>query len=125
MWVADINNSVALPDEPIYSSKTVSEAIRTAVTDRRNFENAPKEAWWKRYTWLIPAILIVIYFLWYFGLLDGLLASQTASQTAQPVVETVKNEAKNVTGGVVSGLVLLKTKFKRRKKEKEVTLDDE
>lgn len=117
LWIADINNSVALPDEPIYSCKTVSEAIRTAVTDRRNFENAPKEAWWKRYTWLIPAVLIVIYFLWYFGILDNIIASFNSSGAGTQVVETVKDEARNVTGGVVSGLVLIRTKLKRKKKE--------
>jgi len=107
MWVADINNSVALPDEPIYSGKAVGEAIAEASISRRDFESEGyTEPWYKRYMWIVPAVLIVLYFAWYFGLLDSLIASfkggsgGAVADAGQKVAEEV---TKNVTGGSVSG----------------------
>lgn len=103
-WVCDINNAVALPDEPLYSTKTVGEAIRQAVTDKQKFETTKKKKWWEEYMWVIPAILIVGYFLWYFGLLDGIISSFSGSGATESATTSVAgSNVQNVAGGTVSG----------------------
>lgn len=105
-WFGDINNATALPDEANYSAKSVGEAIRTAVTDRREFEMQRKESWWKKYTWLLPAIAILIYFLYYFGILDSLIASFRSSGTTEVVKETI-TEKVDVPGGALNIIPLM------------------
>lgn len=109
-WVADINNSVALPDEPIYSAQAVSETIRSAIDSYMDFGNVKKKPWWRDYLWIIPTVLIVLYFMYYFGWLDKIIAMFSDSPTETPVKDSIKE----VTGGIVGSLVFVKLKIKEK-----------
>jgi len=103
-WIADINNFNAYPDDPLYSSEAVSEAIRRAIADRRAFDEGGKKSSWMNWLkWVAIAAVVgyVGYLVFYqYGLGEtlGIIkpAVDTATQGAGAVVT-------NVPGGTVSG----------------------
>jgi hypothetical protein len=102
-WVADINNFNAYPDDPLYSSEAVSEAIRRAIADRRAFDEGKKKGGigaWLKY---IAIGLVVVYVIYLIGVKYGAfeklgLIKPAVDAMAQNSGATITN----VPGGTVS-----------------------
>lgn len=107
VWIADINQSTALPNEGGYDCETVSDAINQAVTGNRNFNKKDSSFGWGWIKWVFIA-LVVIYLgyiivtknLWGVGDLVGY--GKTATVGAGNALTSAGNGS-NVAGGTLQG----------------------